>query len=171
MSMEQPQVLLAPVKSHLNFETIIRSLRTLSPIVNIPRMDTNYDAERGVVWAFVELPGVHWENLKVILAHDPIICQRGIQIWGFTLPPDWQSGQTGVCSSIGDLMPPMTDSTMSLASGYGTPNLTLHERKYGEFFRFLPVPTMTKAREIYVELNAGVLTISFICQKSTTLSK
>ncbi|KAJ3927927.1 MAG: hypothetical protein NXY57DRAFT_965019 [Lentinula lateritia] len=167
MSMEQPQFLLAPVKSHLTFEPIIRSLRTLSPCsINIPRMDTDYDAERGVVWAFIEVPGVHRENLKVILANDPIIGQRGIQIWGFTLPPDSQFGQAGVSSSTGDSMPPITDPSMSLAFGYGTPpNLTLHERKYGEFFRFLPVPTMTKAREIYVELNAGVLTISFICQK------
>ncbi|KAJ3925966.1 MAG: hypothetical protein NXY57DRAFT_1043665 [Lentinula lateritia] len=144
MSMEQPQFLLAPEMSHLTFEPIIRSLRTPSPYyINIPMMDTDYDAERGVVWAFVELPGVHRENLKVILANDPIIGQRGIQIWGFILPPDSQSA--GVSSSIGDSMAPMTDPSMSLAFGYGTPpNLTLHERKYGEFFRFLPVPTMTK---------------------------
>ncbi|KAJ3844953.1 hypothetical protein F5878DRAFT_600677 [Lentinula raphanica] len=50
---------------------------------------------------------------------------------------------------------------MELSLGLGLPpQYSLRERRYGEFYRILPVPPETRASDIQAVLDAGVLSLS-----------
>ncbi|KAJ3844028.1 hypothetical protein F5878DRAFT_637660 [Lentinula raphanica] len=165
-----------PSRPHAEFEATIFLLRTVAKTFHVPRMDCHHDTNLDTIRLTIELPGVRRDNLRVILCNDAILRQRGIQIWGFTIPPQWElrngaapTFATTQPTVVDNLQPPAADPAMSLRFGYGyPPNFSIRERKHGEFYRFFPLPATTTAQDIRIELDAGVLTVSIICQKPLT---
>ncbi|KAJ3970258.1 hypothetical protein EV361DRAFT_995240 [Lentinula raphanica] len=163
-------------ESHPDFEATIFLLRTVTKTFNVPRMDCFYNSDLDTIRLSVELPGIRRDNLRVILYNDAVLRQRGIQVWGFTVPPQWELGGGGNNNPLGsatmqpsNLLPPAADPALSLRLNYGCPpNFSTRERKHGEFYWFFPLPAKTTAKDIRVELNAGVLTISVVCPKPLT---
>ncbi|KAJ4485816.1 hypothetical protein J3R30DRAFT_1411695 [Lentinula aciculospora] len=215
-----PTTILPPSATapNVNFETTVRQIRAATKHFFTPRLDSFYDIGTHTLMACLELPGVRRENLYVTLANSAITRHRNVNIWGFSLSPNWQAaGATGTsagASSISQEASSMTGTTTHMSSGSSSstsnapvlstsageaagtahassapsrdggsggatdsrpltvtsgmemslglglpPQYTSRERRYGEFFRILPVPPETRASYVQAILEAGVLTL------------
>ncbi|KIK70691.1 hypothetical protein GYMLUDRAFT_235113 [Collybiopsis luxurians FD-317 M1] len=68
-----------------------------------------------------------------------------------------------------DSRQPMLTPAMTASLGYDIPPLySSRERKYGEFFRLLPVPPETRATDVRAKLEEGVLILSIDCGEPLT---
>ncbi|KAJ3964446.1 hypothetical protein EV361DRAFT_955938 [Lentinula raphanica] len=162
------------IRPYSDFEATIFLLRTTAKTFNVPRMDCIYNLNLNTIQLSLELPGVRKENLRVILCNDAVLRQQGLQVWGFTVPPqlDVSRSTGGLGSSVAQpiatdgLSHPAADPVVSLRFGYGfPPNFSIWERKHGEFYRFFPLPAPVMTEDVQVELNAGILTIIITCPR------
>ncbi|KAJ3761632.1 hypothetical protein EV360DRAFT_80060 [Lentinula raphanica] len=167
------------IRPHSDFESTIFLLRTTAKTFNVPRMDCSYNSNLNTIQFSLEVPGVRKDNLRVILCNDAVLRQRGLQVWGFTIPPQLDFGRNSnglghatQPAAVDGLLSPAADPALSLRFGYGfPPTFSIRERKHGEFFRFFPLPPRTQADSIEVELIAGILTITVTCPKPLTLAE
>ncbi|KAF9065743.1 hypothetical protein BDP27DRAFT_1424486 [Rhodocollybia butyracea] len=163
------------------FKMLIEHIHAKAQAFYQPRMDCYYDSGSGILRVYIELPGVHQENLHITLVNSSINHGKNIVIWGFTLPlQSYLRGMPISPTSSDSILSPVaqpasstsgnknqSDSRLLLQSsapqllGLGIPPLyILRERKYGEFFRQLPVPADIKVTNIRTSLDGGVLRLS-----------
>ncbi|KAJ4485036.1 hypothetical protein C8J55DRAFT_509573 [Lentinula edodes] len=210
-----PPVTMVPPSAtapNTDFATVVRRIRAVTKYFFTPRIDSFYDTTTHTLKAYLELPGVRRENLYVTLANSAITRHRSINVWGFSLSPNWlatgpsagagtasalqeASSMTGTTmqmssgsssstsnvsvpsTSVGeaagtaqaastdsggaaDARPPVVTSSMEMSLGLGLPpQYSLRERRYGEFYRLLPVPPETRATHVQAVLEAGVLAL------------
>ncbi|KAJ3829838.1 hypothetical protein F5880DRAFT_169584 [Lentinula raphanica] len=176
-----------------SFEAIIQKVRSVKKHFFTPRLDTFYDTDSHVLRAYIELPGVRRNNLRVTLATSAITRHRNVSVWGISLSPAWLptgSAQAGTSQTVGAVgttiqsgslsstsagpsipslsagaagtapassapspesgsggVPLRVTTEMELSLGLGLPpQYSLRERRYGEFYRILPVPPETRVR-------------------------
>ncbi|KAJ3812613.1 hypothetical protein F5876DRAFT_74685 [Lentinula aff. lateritia] len=197
-----PPVTIVPPSAtapNTDFGNVVRRIRAATKYFFTPRIDSFYDTTTHTLKAYLELPGVRRENLYVTLANSAITRHRSINVWGFSLSPNWlatvpstgagaastlqeASSMTGTTmhmssgsssstsnvsvpsTSVGeaagtaqapstnsggvaDARPPVVTSSMEMSLGLGLPpQYSLRERRYGEFYRLLPVPPETRVR-------------------------
>ncbi|KAF5388568.1 hypothetical protein D9757_004666 [Collybiopsis confluens] len=208
-----------------SFEYGVRQIRAISKHFFTPRLDCFYNRATNILMAYFELPGVRRENIHISLANSAIPRQRHVNIWGFSLSPNWvfasASGTGGTSSMTGtttltssgslsssssrypstpstsaapqsteaaagathtspaswgggsaggaDSSRPLLTPAMSASLGYDIPpQYSSRERKYGEFFRLLPVPPETRAHDVRAKLEEGVLILSIECGEPYT---
>ncbi|KAF9064563.1 hypothetical protein BDP27DRAFT_1367065 [Rhodocollybia butyracea] len=158
-----PPLAVAPSAS---FGAIIQQLRIQNNFFYQPRLNCHYDVAAAALKASIELPGVCKDNLHVTLVDSAINHVRNLSIWGFLLPP--YSPISGVTSAAAS----GAEAPQSASGPYPGSNMPfqymLRERKYGEFYRLLPVPPETKSNDVLVILDAGVLYVTVSFQKPLT---
>ncbi|KAF9074829.1 hypothetical protein BDP27DRAFT_1316044 [Rhodocollybia butyracea] len=202
------------------FASIIQQLRSGTKQFYQPRLDCHYDQDSCTLKAFIELPGIRRENVHVSLSNSAVNRIRGINVWGYSLPPyhsnaagtganaGTSSAVQGASSMTGTTMHDSGSLSTSSPNAASTPsasvNAPMHfeaagssapswsgnsagaadtrpllptsalqsfahnfpphyasrERKYGEFFRLLPVPPETRATHVHATLEAGILYLS-----------
>ncbi|KAJ3977877.1 hypothetical protein EV361DRAFT_876516 [Lentinula raphanica] len=87
-----------------SFEAIIQKVRSVKKHFFTPRLDTFYDTDSHVLRAYIELPGVRRNNLRVTLATSAITRHRNVSVWGISLSPAWLptgSAQAGTSQTVG----------------------------------------------------------------------
>ncbi|KAF5383147.1 hypothetical protein D9615_005015 [Tricholomella constricta] len=107
------------------------------------RTDSHYDPESKKLIAMLEVPGVRKADVRVTLSTCTWNRVRQITVSGIARP----------------VFPPasMSESTD------GVPELTIRERKYGEFARTFAVPSDVNREDIEASMEDGVLTIKVPC--------
>ncbi|KAF9068232.1 hypothetical protein BDP27DRAFT_1422121 [Rhodocollybia butyracea] len=128
-------------------------------------MDCHHDPGSSILQAYIELPDARWEDVYVMLVDSSVSRGQSVNVWGFTLPP--HSYTHGMHTSSSPASNPMVDVRSGLSSlvqqslGFGLPpSYISRERRYGEFFRQLPVPPETKAADVQAVFDNSVLHLS-----------
>ncbi|KAI0711421.1 hypothetical protein C8Q76DRAFT_769319 [Earliella scabrosa] len=97
------------------------------------RADVHYGSEENVMTAMFELPGVKRSDLRVTMSVCPFSRVRQVTV-------------SGLARAV---LPVQGHS--------------VRERKFGEFFRTLPVPPDTRPEDVVVSLEDGILTLKIPC--------
>lgn len=109
------------------------------PRYNI-RADVHFDAARGLLIAMLELPGVRKTDVRISLAQCPHSRMKVLAVAGVAFPSHFISD-----------------------SAHGGALHAVRERKCGAFGRCLPVPPETKAENLHVSMEEGILTLRVFC--------
>ncbi|KAF8067806.1 hypothetical protein FPV67DRAFT_1562066 [Lyophyllum atratum] len=107
------------------------------------RTDSYYDPESKRLVTMLEVPGVKKADVRVTLSTCPWNRVRQITVSGTSRP----------------VFPP----ALASESADGGPELTIRERKFGEFARTFAVPSDTNREDIEASMEDGILTIKVPC--------
>ncbi|KAJ4473965.1 hypothetical protein C8J55DRAFT_562605 [Lentinula edodes] len=150
-----------------------------------PRVDSYYERQHSILCYDIELPGVQWEDLKVVLGYSSITRQKSLWVWGMSLSPLWlenfrsqanpssPASMAGSNSNIGESLrlQLVSAGSMTLIPAIGPihhPMQRTMERIHGEFYRLLSVPVQTRSGDIVINLVNGILSIAIQCKPPLT---
>ncbi|KAJ7594747.1 hypothetical protein C8J56DRAFT_927580 [Mycena floridula] len=131
------------------------------------RSDIMLDSKNNVLVAVMELPGLRegTDDLNVVLSTNIYNRIRQVNVEG-RLNPIFPSGPMYPSSAASGAVPPSTSlSESTTAFQEGSPQMTVRERKYGEFSRSFIVPAETKPEDIDVSFSDGLLVLRIMLGK------
>ncbi|KAJ3930426.1 MAG: hypothetical protein NXY57DRAFT_1086275 [Lentinula lateritia] len=164
------------MENQANFNSIIRTVRSISTTTFTPQVDSYYESQNGMLHYEVEVPG-------------------SITVWGVSIAPQWPNASPLLSQgdTLGSVPVPRPLVGAGLSSGQShqpSPNPTIvpstvvpivgtidrplqrmMERVHGEFYRLLNVPAKTQVSDINVILAYGVLSIRIKCDEPLTANE
>ncbi|KAJ4464135.1 hypothetical protein C8J55DRAFT_494072 [Lentinula edodes] len=171
------------MENQANFNSIIRTVRSISTTTYTPQVDSYYESQNGMLHYEVEVPGVRRGHIRVILGYSPLLRHKSITVWGVSIAPQWPNaspllsqgdtlGSVSVPRPLPSPNPTIVPSTVAPIVGtIDRPLQRMMERVHGEFYRLLNVPAKTQVSDINVILAYGVLSIRIKCDEPLTANE
>ncbi|KAJ4465852.1 hypothetical protein C8R41DRAFT_926380 [Lentinula lateritia] len=183
------------MENQANFNSIIRTVHSISTTTFTPQVDSYYESQNGMLHYEVEVPGVRRGHIRVVLGYSPLLRHKSITMWGVSIAPQWPNASLLLSQgdTLGSVPVPRPLVGAGLSSGQShqpSPNPTIvpstvvpivgtidrplqrmMEQVHGEFYRLLNVPAKTQVSDINVILAYSVLSIRIKCDEPLTANE